>query len=117
MEEIYRIADVNFSTADAEVPKITFGDSGNLSLEFRDWRGEIVRLKFKEVLGFKWDECDIHQGEKNDVTYEIINSRWLLRCLKENNMVSDEHRHYKLCFNASGNFDVLFMGLEVSVGT
>lgn len=74
-----------------------------------------MRLKFKEVVGFKWDACDIHQSERDDVTYEIINSLWLRR-LKEHNVAGGDHHHYKLCFNASGNFDVLFKGLEVSVG-
>jgi hypothetical protein len=114
VEEIYKIADVSFSTADADLPNISFDDSGYLSLEFKDWREKIVRLKFTEVLGFKWDECDIHQGGRDDVTYEIINSLWL-RCLKDHNVAEEDHRHYKLCFNASGNLDVLFKGLEVSV--
>ena len=115
MEEIYQIADVSFSTADADLPSIAFDVSNTLYLEFMDWREKIVRLKFKEVLGFKWDEGDIHQGEKDDVTYEIVNSQWLRR-LKEHNVAGEDHRHYKLCFNASGNFDVLFSGLEISAG-
>jgi hypothetical protein len=114
MEEIYKIAEVSFSTADADPPNITFDDSGVLSLEFRDWREKMVRLKFAEVVGFKWDEGDLHQGERDDVTYEIINSRWL-RSLKEHNLAGDEHRHYKLCFNASGNLEVLFTELEISI--
>jgi hypothetical protein len=115
MEEIYRIADVSFSTADAEFPKMLFDDSGTLTLEFRDWQNQAVRLKFKEVLGFKWDEGEMHSAERNDVTYEVVNSVWL-RNLKEDNISRTEHRHYKLCFNASGTFDVLFSDLEVSVG-
>lgn len=115
VEEVYKIAEVGFSTADADSPNITFDDSGTLSVVFRDWQEKNVRLKFTEVLGFKWDEGDVHQGERDDVIYEILNSRWL-RSLKELNMAREDHRHYKLCFNASGNLDVLFKGLEISVG-
>lgn len=115
MDEIYQIADVGFSTADADFPNIAFDETGALSLEFRDWREKTVRLKFRGVLGFKWDEYDRHQGERDDVTYEIINSSWL-RCLKEQKMAEEEHRHYKLCFNASGNLEVLFKELEILVG-
>jgi len=114
VEEIYQIADVNFSTADADYPNISFNNSGALFLEFKDWREEFVRLKFTEVLGFKWDECDLNQGERDDVTYEILNSLWVRR-LTEHNLATEDHRHYKLCFNAAGNFDIVFKELEVSV--
>jgi hypothetical protein len=113
--EMYQIAEVGFSTADADPPSITFDGSGTLSVEFRDWRERTVRLKFEEVVGFRWDECDMHAGERDDVTYEIANSLWLGR-LKERNAAGEGHLHYKLCFNASGNLDVLFKGLESSVG-
>jgi len=113
MEETFEIAEVGFSTADADYPTISLDGSGDLSVEFEDWREKTVHLKFREVLGFKWDECDVHQGGRNDVTYEIVNSKWL-RVLSEHNMAAEDYHHYKLCFNEWGNLDVLFKTLEVS---
>ena len=116
MEETFKTAEVSFSTADADSPRISLDGSGDLSVEFEDWREKTVRLKFREVLGFKWDECDVHQGGRSDVTYEIINSKWL-RVFNEHehNLATEDYHHYKFGFNASGNLDVLFKKLEVSV--
>lgn len=114
MEETLKIADVSFSTADAELPRISFDGSGDLYVEFEDWQEKTVHLKFREILGFEWDECDLHAGGRDDVTYEIINSKWL-HVFSEHNIATEDFHHYKLCFNASGNLDVLFKRLEVSV--
>ena len=92
-------------TADAENVRIAF-DQADLVLSFQDWRDVRRELTFRDVLAFRWEEFD-DEGVRNDITYEITGSAWLLRQSKLHGVPPSDYAHCKLCFNACGVLDVL----------
>lgn len=45
--------DLGFTIADAEYPALAFG-RGELTLMFRDYRGDNIRVVFRDVWWFEW---------------------------------------------------------------
>ena len=72
--------DPGFSTADAEYPSLNFS-RGELTLTFRDWREDHVRVVFHDVWRFDWlDEVpdgDQISGERWDGASVIHDSDWI----------------------------------------
>jgi hypothetical protein len=105
----------DFSTADASYPQIAF-EAHRLHVTFRDWRETTVRLLFHEVASFSWEAGDvaIDLQHRDDTSYIVRGSPWLQRHLEVGAVTpTEEHQHYKLCFNAAGVLQVLATRLEV----
>jgi hypothetical protein len=65
---------LGFSTGDAEYPSFNLS-SGILMLTFKDWREQIIKVKFDDVCAVRWQEVgEFWLGE--DV-YEMLESEWL----------------------------------------
>lgn len=104
-----------FSTADAEYPQVT-SERGCLRVVFRDWQEKVVTLLFHDVAAFSWDEGDaaLDANHRDDCSYTVHESPWLARHREVGTLMPpEEHRHYKLCFNAAGVLQLLATRLEV----
>jgi hypothetical protein len=105
----------SFSTADAEYPQVAV-ERGSLRVAIRDWREKFVTLLFHDVAAFSWDDGDaaVDANHRDDCCYIVHDSPWLARHREVGTvMPSDDHRHFKLCFNAAGVLQVLASRLEV----
>lgn len=113
MKETARLLNTSFSTADAEEPKFYYDDRV-LILEFTDWNERQIKIKFHESVAVKWQETDSPgPQDRNDRTYEILNSNWLNEHLSQRMIEPVEcHKHFKLCFNACGVFEVIAIKIE-----
>lgn len=99
--------DFGFSTADAEDVKLRF-DGSDLFLHFTDWRGQLQERTFKDVLAYRWGQTSEIDLPRDDCTYEVHGSDWLVRETREvENRGPTRTSHYALCFNACGILEVL----------
>lgn len=114
MSESEKSLEPDFSVADAEYPKFALRD-GRLILEFVDWRERVVRVRFSNAAGVKWQELDSGGPEdRDDSVYEIIGSSWLAGYLANGaRTLAEDLRHFRLCFNAWGVLDVLATTMEI----
>ena len=55
MSESAKLLQPGFSVADAEYPKFAL-QNGVLILEFLDWQESMVRVRFLDVAGVRWQE-------------------------------------------------------------
>lgn len=103
-----------FSTADAEPPQV-ISERGCLRVVFKDWQQKVVTLLFHDVAAFSWDdgEAAINANHRDDCSYIVHDSPWLAKHREVGTLMpSENHRHFKLCFNAAGVLQVLASGLE-----
>ena len=114
MSESAKLLEPGFSVADAEYPKFAFRD-GFVILEFVDWRGREVRVRFSNAAGVKWQELDSRGPEdRDDSVYEIVDSSWLDEYLASDaRTLADALKHFRLCFNACGVLDVLCTSMVI----
>jgi hypothetical protein len=110
----YQTIDLGFSTADGERPEFHFV-GGDIQFSFVDWREQPVRFTASDVRAFSWlEELDV-PGIRDDVTYEVLESDLIQKYCAWNLMKpEDGYRHFKLCFNAAGVFDVLCKTITVA---
>src|SRR5687768_10754468 len=103
----YQTIDLGFSTADGESSDLRFV-GGDIQFSFVDWREQRVQFTAADVRGFSWlEELDVPRI-RNDVVYEVLDSDLIRKYCAWNVMrPEDGYRHFKLCFNAAGVFDVL----------
>ena len=88
-------------------------ESDSLKVKFLDYRESLVEIEFLQVIGFKRNPEELENPKlSDDCVYEVINSKWIEEYYKLNEPVS-KHKHYKLCFNACGILDVLFVELKI----
>ena len=101
--------DTGFSTADAEWPRISEDNDGNLELSFIDWREQGITVVFEDYAAYKWQSIETFvEGEEYDRCHVIENSKWLKEHLDQEVITLEEgHKHYKLNFNACGQFEVI----------
>jgi len=99
---------LGFSTADAEDVQLQF-DGSDVTLEFRDWSDQDVKVVFREVLGFRWSQWQDEVAPRDDESYEVLGSEWLQRefDIGGTGVVRQDFAHYRLCFSACGVLDVL----------
>lgn len=115
MEISYEPLDVPFLIADASWPQLSW-DGNQLHVSFRDGTEKPVKLRFENVVGFSWDngEAALDLKHEDDCCYVVTNSPWLQRHREVGELrASDEHRHFKLCFNAAGILQVLASRMDV----
>lgn len=112
--EIAKLIQSGFSTADAEYPQIHQED-GDVILRFKDWQEKEVEVFFADPIAFKWQMAEsFHKEERDDSSYEILNSEWLALHLKQGGISeSEEYRHYKFNFNGCGQFEILCLSFTV----
>jgi hypothetical protein len=117
MAEETRQIEPGFSTADAESVSLLLKRRTGI-LEFTDWREEKVRVILENAVGLKWQEVDSSEPEdRDDTSYEIVNSEWLREHLAQHVVEEKEgHKHYKFCFNAVGVLEVICSGIRVEKG-
>lgn len=114
MEETYEPIDEHIHTADAENPRLSY-ENGEIVFKFTDWQEIEREIKFYDVAGYKWqDEIDLGFPDRDDMPYQVNNSKWIAE-LKELNVLDSDmkYMHYKLCFNACGVLDIVFKNLEI----
>ncbi len=103
---------VPFAVADASRPNIsTVGP--DLQIEFLDWRASFVKVVFSNCIAMRWQSfIDTYPQSRDDETYEIFDSTWLSAHRAAGEISdSEEPHHYRLCFNACGQLDVISLGL------
>ena len=100
-------ANLGVATADAREVQLQYL-RGDLSLQFLDWQEHHRKLVFQDAIAFRWQELDESEFEiRDDMTYEVVDSEWLLLQAQLAAVPIEQYAHYKLCFNASGTLDVL----------
>ncbi len=110
MTTLYSQLEPGFSTADAEHPALEHRD-GNLTLQFVDWHGEQIVVRFSDAAAFRWqNDENLPPGIRDDTVYEVKQSPWIGE-LRDLDAITDKHRHFKLCFNANGVLDVVAVDL------
>ncbi len=114
MAESFVELSTGFSTADADRPDISY-TSGDLVVKFKDWREQLVSLRFPEAVAFRWqDETALPAGVRDNTPYEVTNSAWIA-ALRSSNALPQQPHHYMLCFNAAGVLDVVSGPLAAEV--
>lgn len=110
----YVIINLGFSTADGERPEMQFV-GGDIRFSFLNWREQLVRFTASDVRAFSWlEELDV-SGVRDDMTYEVLESDLIQKYCDWNLMSSEDgYRHFKLCFNAAGVFDVVCKSITVA---
>jgi hypothetical protein len=102
-----------FSTADADLPSLTF-DGGTLVFRFSDWQERLITIHFADAVAFRWQvEAQLPPDIRDDASYEVINSPWVAE-LAELGAAPAESHHYKLCLNAVGVLDVIASKLTLA---
>ena len=112
----YRQIDFGFSTADGEDVRLEF-NGDEIQFSFRDWQEKPIHFKLSGVLAFSWGEAEFLDIPeiRGDVTYEVLDSDLIQKYRAANLLMpTEEYRHFKFCFNASGVFDVLCTGISVA---
>ena len=109
--EIAKLLEPGFSTADADPLEIRQED-GDVHLRFKDWQERIVEVLFADAIAHKWESIEsFYERERNDSCYEILGSSWIAEHIQQRVIAeSAEYKHYKLNFNAWGQFEVLAKG-------
>ncbi|MEM1109489.1 MAG: hypothetical protein AAGH99_12455 [Planctomycetota bacterium] len=102
----YKITDLDISTADAENVQLEY-QGGDLSLKFTDWQEHTCKLRFIEVLAFRWEDEFDTPGIRDDSCYLVEGSPWLARQAELAGEDANHYVHYKLCFNTCGVLDVV----------
>lgn len=97
--------DLGIRPADAEGVRLQFV-ADRLTLAFIDWQENPQEFSFQDVLGFRWQECDI-RDHRDGTTYEVLESTWLIEQSQLKAERPEEFTHFKICFNACGMLDVL----------
>jgi hypothetical protein len=69
--------DLGFSVADGEKVELLLSES-DLVLRFLDWRATRVEYRFIDVLAFRWSARSTVETPRDDSTYEVLESSWLL---------------------------------------
>lgn len=97
--------DLGIPSADAERVQLSLV-CGDLFLSFIDWNESFRQYKFTDVLEFKWQAFDLGDA-RDDVSYLVLNSKWLLTQAALQSEKVNEFNHFKICFNTLGMLDVL----------
>lgn len=98
---------LGFSTADAENIRLQY-TAGELLLQFVDWKGIEVAVRFRDVLAYRWENEPESLALRDDTTYKVEDSLWLTEQCRNAAIASTiDYAHYKLCFNDCGALDVL----------
>lgn len=105
IQEELRETDIGVSAADAESVQL-FYQFGDLMLHYIDWKEQEREHKFYDVISFRWQEFE-GQAPRNDVTYEVINSSWLISQAKAQEVCPNDYLHHRICFNGNGVLDVI----------
>lgn len=110
----YQTIDLGFVTADGERTEFHFV-GGDIQFSFVDMREQTVRFTASDVRAFSWLEGLDVPGIRDDVTYEVLDSELIRKYCAWNVLrPEDGYRHFKLCFNAVGVFDVLCKSITVA---
>lgn len=108
-KEVYEIIDLGFSVSDAEGISFNY-EKGNVLLIFKDWREKLIKVKFENALGFKFQDAEYFNSnlERFGSCHVVLNSGWLkLHEEKGETWDGETWEHYKFNFNAGGIIEVL----------
>jgi len=96
-----------FSVADGEDVDLSFSD-GDIVLTFVDLQEKRVEHRFSEVLAFRWSARPTTETPRDDSTFEVTESSWLLEEVRlEGYAKPEDFVHHVLCFNASKVLEVM----------
>jgi hypothetical protein len=119
--EFSRPVDLGFHIADAFLLEASYTEpvqSLSLSL-LEDGSGpQPIQIRFGELLAFRWQQgvhADYH--ERDDETYEVMNSAWLAEYERWDEMERDasRYRHLRLLFNEHGGAMLEVLAREAHV--
>jgi hypothetical protein len=100
-------AQLGFSVADGEHIEVSFAN-GDVALRFVDWREQVVEMEFHEALAFRWASRPSLETPRDDSTYEVVDSVWLLDEARLETLANPENfAHYVLCFNAAKVLEIV----------
>lgn len=100
-------AKLGFSVADGESVELRF-ENGDLVLRFVDWREQSVEHRFVDALAFRWSARPSVAAPRDDETYELQESPWLLEEVRAADAgEASDFSHYVLCFNAEKVLEVV----------
>ena len=98
---------LGFSAADGEHVDVSFAN-GDVALRFVDWREQAVETRFLEALAFRWASRPSVETPRDDSTYEVVDSVWLLDEVRlESPANPQDFAHYVLCFNAAKVLEIV----------
>jgi hypothetical protein len=100
-----------YTVADTESgPEIHICDNGTVKLQFTDYRLQIVRIVFHDVLGVKYQSSALDiSGLADDCAIEVIDSTWLHEICRLENVIPTSYRHFIIGFNERGMvLEILF---------
>ncbi len=109
MNKIVEIINLGFSVADAVGIKFQF-NGDHLQLDFVDWQGNPVSVKFENTIGFRYQlaEYQISNSERFDSTHIVKDSEWVKTHLDQGEAWPSENwNHYKLNFNGGSIIEIL----------
>ena len=106
--------DLGFSVADGEKIELSY-EVQTLRVSFLDWQEKQVSFLCRDTLALRWQEAGytLSDQERDDSTYEVIDSAWL-RQHKDQSMTWEgpTFHHYKLNFNAAGILEMICSNIE-----
>ena len=107
--EELRETNIGVSSADAESVQLLY-QFGDLVVRYIDWKEQEREHKFFDVLAFRWQEFEDLEP-RNDATYEVLNSNWLISQAKAQEAAPSDYVHHRVCFNGNGVLDVISLKL------
>jgi hypothetical protein len=100
-------ANLPFSVADAEGVHLSYAE-GDLVLRFVDWQENPIEHRFVGALAFRWAARPSADTPRDDSTFEVLDSSWLLDEVRLEGFSNPEaFVHYVLCFNAAKVLEVI----------
>lgn len=99
-------AKLGFSVADGELVELRF-ENGDLVLRFVDWGEQNVEHRFVDALAFRWSARPSVPAPRDEETYEVEASPWLLDEVRKAGAEVREFAHHVLCFNADKVLEVI----------
>jgi hypothetical protein len=90
-------------------------EAQSLRVSFIDWQEKPILFVCRDTLAFRWQEAEytLSDQEREDSTYEVMDSAWL-RQHEDQNMTweGSTFHHYKLNFNAAGILEMICSEIE-----
>jgi hypothetical protein len=111
-----RLVDLGFSVADGERIEVAY-EAQSLRVSFIDWQEKRVTFVCRDTLAFRWQEAEytLSDEERNDSTYEVMDSAWLRQHVDQNmTWEGSTFQHYKLNFNAAGILEIICSKIETT---
>ena len=115
-EPVSHPVDLGFSVADGEKIELSY-DNQVLRVSFVDWQEKRIVFLCRDTIAFRWQEAEylLSSDERDDSSYEIIESTWLQQHHEQGmTWEGTTFHHYKLNFNVAGILEMICSRIERS---